>query len=639
MLELVPPEEPIANVEYRKALRKWAVKASVNREWLMERCREDYYFWLKSFAWIFEPRPDKGRNSVIPFIPWESQIPVIDTIRSNLGYCDMGIEKARGEGATWVCISIFVHEWLFNRKRQAFGMVSKDEMTADNPIDPDSLGAKVDYLMEMMPLWMTGERGKEWERNISRHTWINKDNGSTIVALATTGDMASGGRKTAMLMDEFAKFKRGDDEDALSATEPVTDCRILVSTYKGTDGAYYRAMKEESSMVKIRMPWTANPTRNQNLFVIDAGTSSLRDPETGEAVLAGEYTEKFFGETMKILDNRGFPIDNKTKLWSPWYVSRCLRPRMTPQKIAQEYDMNPEVSAVKFFSPETIEKLVARARQPNIAGEFEYTDELRFKRFMRQHNGRFRLWFPLDGPRGFPPLGNYVVGADIASGNGTCWTSNSALSVVNRDTGRKVAEFASHTVGPEKLAELAIAVCRWFANEAGGPAYLIWEGNGWGGGFRERVMSSDFRHFHWRTPVDSSKKKPSKVPGFWSTPASKRDLLTKYRWALSEGYFDNPSMEALRETLAYEDTAGNKVEYISPKGKDQDDPSNTGYNHGDRCIADALANYGMEELGGGAAVSSRRAKVRSSTIEPPEGSFAHRRQVAFQRRDEEKGRW
>jgi hypothetical protein len=638
-VQLTPPKEPVKNVEYRKALRRWAIKSSVNREWLMEKCRTDFFFWLESFAWIFEPRPDKGRNSVIPFIPWVSQVPVFNTIREHLGYKDIGIEKARGEGATWICIAIFVHEWLFSRKRQAFGMVSKDELSADNPIDPDSLGAKVDFLMEMMPLWMTGVKGKDWERNVSRHTWINRANGSTIVALATTGDMASGGRKTAMLMDEFAKFKRGDDEDALSATEPVTDCRILVSTYKGTDGAYYRAMKEDSSMIRVRMPWMANPTRNQSMFSIDGSTNSLRDPVTKQAVLEGEYTEKFFSEVMRILDNRGFLIDSPHKTWSPWYVSRCLRPRMTPQKIAQEYDMNPEVSAVKFFPPEVIERLCAHTLRPNICGEFEYTDELRFRRFLRSNTGRFKLWFPLDGPRAHPPIGNYVVGADIASGNGTCWTSNSALSVVNRETGRKVAEFASHTVGPEKLAELAVAVCRWFVNSSGGPAYLIWEGNGWGGGFRERVFSSDFRNFHWRTPVDSSKKKPTKIPGFWSTPASKRLLLEKYRWALSEGYFDNPSEDALRECLAYEDTAGNKVEYISVKGRDQEDPSNTGHNHGDRCIADALANYGMEALGGGAAVGEKKARVRQMAVDPPEGSFAHRRKLSRSHRGETKGHW
>jgi hypothetical protein len=635
---LIPPDQPVANIRFRQEVRQWALEDSRNREWLIDACRNDFLFWLKTFAWIFEPRPEPGRNPVLPFIPWISQLHAIETIRKNLGYNDVAIEKSRGEGCTWICISIFTYEWLLSEQRQAFGMVSKDELTADNPIDPDSLGAKVDFLLKEMPLWMTGVKGKDYERNISRHTWINHRNGSTIVALATTGDMVSGGRKTAMLMDEFAKFRRGDDEDALSATEPVTNCRLLVSTYKGTDGAYYRVMKEPSTTVKIRMPWMANPTRNVDMFVIDSKEKRLLSPETKKVILTGEYTDQFFSQFKKMLDGRGFDVANSTKLWSPWYVSRCLRARMTPMKIAQEYDLSPEASTVKFFPYEMIERLIKEVRRPTVYGELEYSDELRFKRFTKIHGGKFRLWFPLDSVSDRPPAANYIIAADIASGNGTCWTSNSVLSVLDRAKGTKVAEFASHTTGPEALAELAIAACRWFANPDGGPAYLIWEGNGWGGGFRGLVTSSEFRNFHWRTPRDSIKKKATKVPGWWSTADSKRDLLTKYRWALGEGFFDNPSEEALRECLAYEDVAGNKVEYIAPGGRDQDDPSNLGANHGDRVIADALANYAMEELGGGAAVGERKIQQRRSAIDPPTGSFGFRRRAWLSVR-KTKGDW
>jgi hypothetical protein len=635
---LIPPEQPVANVQYRQDVRKWALESQRNRDWLMDACRDDYMFWLKTFAFLYEPRPEKGRNPILPFIPWSSQIPLITAIRDNLGYNDVAVEKSRGEGATWVVISIFTWEWMFNPHRQAFGMVSRDELSADNPANPDSLGAKVDFLLAQSPLWMAGEKGKDFDRNISRHTWVRNSNGSTIVALSTTGDVASGGRMTAMLLDEFAKIKRGDDEDILSATEPVSNCRLIVSTYRGTDGAYYRIMREPSSIVKVRMSWTSNPTRNQDMFVIDQAKKCLRDPETKEPVLVGEYTDEFFSKTLKTLHDRGFDTANKESVWSPWFLSRCLRARMTPLKIGQEYLLKPEASSVKFFPSEMIDRLLKDCQRPQAAGELEFTDELQPKRFTLMHGGKFKLWFPLAGPRGKPPAGDYVVAADIASGNGTCWTSNSVLSVIDRSNGRKVAEFASHTVGPQNLAELAIAACRWFCNVTGGPAYLIFEANGWGGGFRERLLASSFRNFYWRTPRDSVQKKASKVPGWWTTPDSKRDLLTKYRWALSEGYFDNPSEESLRECLAYEDVAGNRVDYISPAGKDQDDPSNLGHNHGDRVIADALANYAMEELGGGAAVGERKSAKLLSALDAPSGSFGARRKVWLKGRNS-KNEW
>src|SRR3990172_910862 len=632
MPNLIPPEQPVANLEYRKELRKWASKSQVNRDWIIEKCREDFFWWLKSFAFIYEPRPRDGKKSILPFIPWSSQVPVFETILKNLGYTDIGLEKSRGEGATWIVICIFVWVWLFHPEKKDFGLVSKDRDSADDPNNLSSLGAKVDFLLETMPQWMSGKKGKpkddgDWERNITRSTWHNRRNGSIIYATATTAEMFSGARLTALMMDEFAKFPRGDDEAALSSTAPVTDCRILVSTYNGCDGAYYKCMKEPSSMVKICMPWMNNPTRNQFMFCIDGKNGRLLKPGTTEPILVGEYTDKFFGELRKILQHRSFDVESISKVWSPWYVNECCRGGMTPRMIAQEYDMDPEGAGNNFSPPQLIERCCARARKPDTIGEVEYGEDLTVTRFMTSKTGRFKLWFDLQTHKALPPLGNYVVGVDIAMGLGTCWTSNSVISVANRDTGKKVAEYCSHTTGPERLAELAIAVCRWFMNADGGPAYLIWENNGTGGGaFRLRILDSNFRNFHWHTPWNSSKKKPTKDPGWQSSKTSKNGMLSKYRWSLTEGFFENPSEEALNECSHYQVCAGDKVMYIAGT-TDDNDPMNSNENHGDRVIADALANLAMEELGGGAAGQINNPRIKRGNFNPPEGSFGYRQKI------------
>lgn len=654
-LDIAPPQEPVANVLYRKRLREWAIKSPANQKWIMQKCKRSFYFWLESFAWLYEPRPEPGRAPILPFIPWNHQRPVMDAIISNsfpdgqkTGWKqkDLGIEKARGEGATWLCLMIILWRWIFH-PMEAFGLVSMNEATADNPDNPDTLGAKLDWGLSKMPTWMVGRKGAEYKRNISKHTWINQQNGSTITAYPSTGELASGGRKTVFFMDELSKFPRGDDEKALAATEPVTNCRWLVSTYNGADGAYFRAMQEEDNEVwkKLKLRWTDNPYRSVNKFVIDGKAQRLLNPYTKEPVQELEengYAELFFSEHYPILMKRGFCVADSDRLikkvWSPWYVSRCLRPRMTPQKIAQEYDMDPIGSGNRFFPGEVLDDCLDRAKQPTFSGDIEYDlERLRITRIFKSSTGLFRTWIRTQGGRWRPPQARYIVGCDVAQGLGTNHSSNSAICIVNQDTGQKVAEFATPTVMPEKLAEIAIALCHFFSDANGSPAFLIWEANGPGGAFRERIMSSNFRNVYYRTKYKTRSGKPSKEMGWWSSKDAKMDLLTKYRWALQEGYFSNPSEIAIREAGQYITVGGGRLEFISASADDTD-PTDAGDNHGDRCIADAVANFAMEYRGCG-ATQAEKTEYQKRNPKPIEGSFLHRRRVAMQKAKQNSNVW
>lgn len=642
MPSIKPPAEPVANIQYRKELRKWALLSSRNRQWLLDRCGDDFFFWLESFAFLFEPRPAKDKAKILPFLPWPKQYEVMQTIIDNLGYRDIGIEKARGMGASWLCICIFLWRWLFG-DMEAFGIVSRNEMAADNPDDPGSLGSKIDWQLRMLPNWMTGlprtvgNRQGQYTRNISRHTWFRHDNNCSITAYPATGELASGGRATAFLMDELAKFARGEDEQAMAATEPVSNCRLLVSTYWGADGAYYNSMREESSMIKLVLGWEDAPPRAEGMFCVDRKKFRLVHPETRTPILP-EYTKHFFGEIYPILAKRGFNVESESKLWSPWYVERCIRPRMTPRAIAEEYDRDPAGSGSRFFSPAVIERLSAKATQPEVIGTLQFEHgTCKPRRWMKDAAGIVRLWTPVyGGARGMPPTGNYVLGVDIATGSGGDYSSNSVISIVNRDTGQKVGEIASPVIKPKELAELALALCYWFAGVGGRPAYLIFEANGPGLDFRDRILDSSFRNFYWRTPWRSTKKKPTKEPGWWSDPNSKNLLLGNYRWALSEGYFANPSKPALTECMSYAYGTGNKLVFLGAP-TDAEDPSNAGANHADRVIADALANYAIEHLGGGHELRAQ-SKKRASTMAPPAGSFLERR-IESQLGKERKKEW
>jgi hypothetical protein len=638
-MDLKPPEHPTNNVKWRKSLRKWAALSKQRRDRLNKLCAEDYWFWLKSFAWIYEPRPSRESPDMVqPFLPWPHQVPAMQAVLDNLGFEDIGMEKARGEGATWMCLTILWWRWRFH-KMQSFGIVSRSEEAADSPDDSDSLGWKLDWITKMQPAWMVGEKNKDWMRNVSRHTWFHKWSESMITAYAAKGDLASGGRKTAFFMDELSKFPRGTrnwDEEAMAATEPVTNCRLLVSTPYGADGAYYHAMTKKSSMKKIILDWRDNPTRNKDMFRVDLASGRLLMEKDGSEWSHSLYPQRFFRELAPILEDHGFDLRDDQRVWSPWLVDRACRPRMTSVKIAREYERDYGGSVSKFFPGGMIAKRLLECRPPLMTYEPHVNDELcRIRRLEPMRDGgRLKLWCHLDAAL-MPPRDYYVIGGDVASGQGGTMSSNSTLSIFNRSTMRKVGMYASPNILPEDLARLAVALARLFIGPNDQEAYLIWEVNGAGGNFRnELIENTDFRHIHYRTTKKRIASKRTKEPGFWSAKDSKRELMSAYRQALTEGSFENPEEIALQECLCYIEGLNGKLEYI-PGEADVIDPANQGELHGDRVIADALAYLGAVELNGSRG-HYQPDTIKRPMAEAPTHSFLGRRnQYLAQKRSRE----
>ena len=224
---------------------------------------------------------------VIPFITWEHQDPMIISARKTLGFDDVGIEKSRGEGASWIFVLLALHDWLF-QPMSAIGFISRTEMAVDNPDDPDSLMWKLDWELTKLPPWMAGERDKDYTRNLSRHILKNLRNGSQVVGYTATGDVTTGGRKYWIMFDELAKFPRPADTHAMASTQHVTESRALISTPKGAEGEYYRIMHAPSNMVKLILDWKQNETRNRGLYKLEHGVPVAADPKGNP--LAANYS-------------------------------------------------------------------------------------------------------------------------------------------------------------------------------------------------------------------------------------------------------------------------------------------------------------------------------------------------------------
>jgi hypothetical protein len=139
---------------------------------------------------------------------------------------------------------------------------------------------------------------------------------------------------------------------------------------------------------------------------------------------------------------------------------------------------------------------------------------------------------------------------------------------------------------PYELAEVAIALCQWFVGYKGDPAFLIWEANGYGGEFKQRVERSSFQYYYRRKTKDSPlHSRNTDKAGYWTYKRS--FLLGPYREALLEGYFDDPEYEAIEELRQYQ--MGQDGEPYHVGESDKDDPSGAKGAHGDRVVADSLA--------------------------------------------------
>jgi hypothetical protein len=297
--------------------------------------------------------------------------------------------------------------------------------------------------------------------------------------------------------------------------------------------------------------------------------------------------------------------------------------------------MNFGVEGAQYFSEAMVNRLKTGARRPDLVGElFVHSDSLTGT-WSENEDGRLRLWCELDMMHK-PPIGEYVVACDVAAGVGGSQSSNSAITVLNRRTGRKVASFASPAVLPYNLAEIAIALCRWFVNHKGDPAFLIWEANGYGKEFGLRVEQSDFHHYFRRQTKDAPlHSADTKYAGYWTTKRSY--LLGPYREALLEGYFDDPDAESIEELRQYQMGADGEPYHVGENEKN--DPAGAKGAHGDRVVSCALAHWASIRFGD--QMKNRRAgksvdvmNVRTGDVERT--SFAFRRAQYLRERTKQK---
>ncbi len=526
----------------------------------------DIIFWINNFVWTYDPRLEAKRR---PFICYPFQEAALRHVGLCLGKHDVLIEKSRDMGATWLVLIQFAHRYIFFQD-EAYLIVSRKEELVWKPGDPKALFSKLDLLFEMLPAWMRPVM------NTRERHYQNVHNQSTIDGETTTGDVARGDRRTAIMLDEFAWFDPRTDYAALGATADARPCRIFNSTPNGAANAFYDLSKMPEMHV-LRFHWTQHPAKAAGLYQSDdKGRLSIHDT------------------TYAFPDDYPFILDGRRR--SPWYDKECTR-RVSAVEIAQELDIDYRGSGAQFFKNDLIDKIEAeQVNAPLLIGELDFDQvEARSPDFVERPNGQFLLWMNL-GPEGKPNVEtSFVVGCDVATGTedgGGRGFSNSVLSVADAKTGEKVMEFATSGMVPDTFARLAVATCRWLNN-----AYLAWEANGPGGLFGKEVVRLRYANLYFRRNERRLGGTPSDVPGWHSTRETKRSMLGQYRAALGNGRFVNHSHAAVQELKQYVYTLSGGVDHS--RAERSEDATGARENHGDRVIADALCSLILGEAGTG----------------------------------------
>jgi hypothetical protein len=475
--------------------------------------------WLNLTGWTYNPRLSGGAKHA-PFVLWDFQERAAERLwrRVEEGG-DILIDKSRDMGATWLCLGMLLWWWLFEDSTPLL-VASRKEEYVDGAGNPDTLFWKLDYLLDHQPHWL--------RPNVERrHMHLgNLDNGSVLSGESTNSDLGRGGRRKAILLDEFAAVENG--REILTATADAAPCRIFNSTPQGRANAFADVRFSGKTPV-LTMHWKDHPVKGKGarLVAIDAGEANVNrelpisrcgleersDSRTNPTIRNGKSEirnsqSEIDGPAPRgdscFAPHGGFAEQGATGLagqnpkfrWtSPWYEAECAR-RTSRKEIAQELDIDYLASGEMFFDLDVLQRLRAsgQLRPPLSRGE------LRFKVNTVEEGASYRLedveWVPEGGRRrlclwrplieaeaaeawrgesdfsasGRPrvlassprPCGGRHYVAFADVAHGT-GASNSAIMVADAAEREVVAAYVCPDTPPHELARVAVAMCLWFS--------------------------------------------------------------------------------------------------------------------------------------------------------------------------------
>ncbi|GAG13053.1 unnamed protein product, partial [marine sediment metagenome] len=267
------------------------------------------------FGWGYDPRKMReGQTKIEPFITRPYQDRCLHELNDAFGREDLFQGKSRAVGGTFLLLWKYAHVLTFG-SGDTLMLVSCKEERVDNRADPDSLFWKLKWILDHLPTWIR----PPYE---ATHMHIeNPETGCSVIGTSTTADIARGGRKGAIGMDEFQAFP--DGERSARSAQHATDCRIFLGTPDGAGNAFYtHAMKAQAGDIRaVWMHWSEDPNKAAGMYRTHEGRIEAIDVAYWRKRLGLEYDKCGPDEVNQALNDSvldyKFVLDHKVR--SPYY--------------------------------------------------------------------------------------------------------------------------------------------------------------------------------------------------------------------------------------------------------------------------------------------------------------------------------
>jgi hypothetical protein len=502
------PKDYRENMEARRKLLIECSEDMAYRSKVKELFFRDPLFAFNLFFYTLDIR--KRPFQCQPFCTYSFQddaiLELVEAINSATGLKTQDVvwEKSRDMGASWMIILVFKWLWLNPEKPADFLLGSRVQDYVDRIGDPRTLFHKLRYNLDKLPYWLLPE-GFNRRLHDNFMKLENPESGATITGESNNPNFSTGGRYTAILFDEFAKWE-ATDEAAWTDAGDATPCRVANSTPFGAAGKYYN-LATDGKTRKITMHWSLHPEKSEGLYCV------WPKPEEADEVV-DEY--------------------HWVGLRSPWYDLEVVR--RTELEIAQNLDIDYIGAGSPIFdgrAGKRVAALLRSTREPRFYEASEDGQTLEPVSNVSDYVDYVQVYAE-------PRLeSNYLISVDVAEGKEV--GDYSVVKVLERESETVVATFASR-VNEVELAKYVAAITRhytfdekedepWWAVETNGPGLAT---------FDILVEIYDLPNPFMMPKFDVALQKASYRKGWWTAVDSRRKLVGGIKeWLIQgEGWCD-----------------------------------------------------------------------------------------------------
>ena len=231
-------------------------RAGVKIEWTQDqikeyvKCSEDPVYFALNYIRIVNV--DQG---LVPFRMWDFQKHMLETFHKNrFVVCKM----PRQVGKSTTIIAYLLHQILF-RDNTSVAMLANKGSTARE------LLSRLQLAYENLPIWL--QQGiVTWNKGN-----IELENGSKVLAAATSSSAVRGGSYNILFLDEYAFVPNNQADQFFNSVYPTissgkTSQVLVVSTPNGLNHFYRMwsdATSKRSNYVPIEVHWSQVPCRDE----------------------------------------------------------------------------------------------------------------------------------------------------------------------------------------------------------------------------------------------------------------------------------------------------------------------------------------------------------------------------------------